>query len=153
MGYIDKNLVSGERIIYRAEISWAALLIPSTLSLLFLVILGLMIKNGAFYFFLFLIVFTILFLVIFRLVLTILTTDFVLTDRRIIAKKGVIRQHSLEILLGKIESISVSQSLDGRIFNFGTVSIIGSGGTEEYFPSISNPSELRRQVNIQVSKQ
>ncbi len=84
--------------------------------------------------------------------LVILTTEFALTNRRIIAKKGIIRQHSMEILLDKVESITISQPLDGRIFGFGTVTVIGSGGTQELFKSISNPMELRKQVNSQISK-
>lgn len=82
--------------------------------------------------------------------LVILSTEFALTNCRIIAKKGFIFQHSIEILLNKVESISVSQPLIGRILGFGTVTIIGSGGTQEVFKSIDNPMELRKQVNDQI---
>jgi uncharacterized membrane protein YdbT with pleckstrin-like domain len=39
----------------------------------------------------------------------ILTTEFAVTNQRIIAKRGFIRRHTLEILLSKIESVAVNQ--------------------------------------------
>ncbi len=32
----------------------------------------------------------------------------------------------------------------GRIFDFGTVSIVGTGGTKETFPRIASPLEFRK---------
>ena len=37
-----------------------------------------------------------------------LTTEFAVTNRRVIAKTGFIRRHTLEMLLPKIESVSVN---------------------------------------------
>ena len=146
MGYIEKRLVNDETILYRAKISWKFFIWPIVLLIL---IIWLSSKLHAIAVF-FAVVFSIY--VIVRAVLVILTTEFALTDRRIIAKKGIIRQRSMEILLNKVESITISQPLDGRIFGFGTVTVIGSGGTQEFFRSISNPMELRKQVNSQISK-
>ena len=146
MGYIEKRLVNDETILYRAKISWKFFIWPIVLLIL---IIWLSSKLHAIAVF-FAVVFSIY--VIVRAVLVILTTEFALTDRRIIAKKGIIRQHSMEILLNKVESITISQPLDGRIFGFGTVTVIGSGGTHEFFRLISNPMELRKQVNSQISK-
>ena len=146
MGYIEKILVDGENVLYRAKISWAIFISPIFL-LIFLIWLSSTLHAIAVFF---AVVFGIY--VILRILLAILTTEFALTDRRIIAKKGIIRQHSMEILLNKVESITISQPLDGRIFGFGTVTVIGSGGTHEFFRSISNPMELRKQVNSQISK-
>jgi uncharacterized membrane protein YdbT with pleckstrin-like domain len=135
-----------EKLIHNPKISWKLLILPI---FLFILLIWISIKlNDIFVIF---VVFYSTYLII-RVVLVILTTEFALTNRRIIARKGIIRQRSMEILLNQVESIMISQPLDGRIFGFGTVTIIGSGGTREFFRSIDNPMELRKQVNSQISK-
>jgi len=89
----------------------------------------------------------------------ILTTEFAVTNRRVIAKTGFIRRHTLEMLLPKIESVSVRQSVLGRILNFGTVTVTGTGGTRESFRAIYQPIAVRKKINqiiehsMQVSTQ
>ncbi|MEN6621262.1 MAG: PH domain-containing protein, partial [Smithella sp.] len=51
----------------------------------------------------------------------------------------------------KVESISVKRTLMGMMFGFGTVTITGSGGTRESFPSIDKPNEFRKRVNDQLA--
>ncbi len=76
-----------------------------------------------------------------------LTTEFAVTNRRVIAKTGFIRRHTLEMLLPKIESVAVNQSILGRILNIGTVTVTGTGGTKESFRGISDPVGVRRKIN------
>jgi len=75
------------------------------------------------------------------------TTEFAVTNRRIMAKRGFIRRHTLEILLSQVESVSVNQDVLGRVLNFGTVTVTGTGGTSESFRAIVNPVGVRRKVN------
>ncbi len=77
----------------------------------------------------------------------ILTTEFGVTNRRVIAKSGFIRLHTAEILLSKIESIFVQQSIWGRLLNMGTVTIRGTGGTKESFKGIADPTVVRMRIN------
>jgi len=77
----------------------------------------------------------------------ILTTEFSVTNRRVIAKTGFIRRHTLEMLLLKIESVAVRQSILGRLLNFGTVTVTGTGGTKEGFRSIVEPLAVRSKIN------
>jgi len=46
--------------------------------------------------------------------------------------------------LSKIESVNVDQSILGRILGYGTIRIVGSGGTKEEFPNIRKPLEFRK---------
>ena len=78
---------------------------------------------------------------------TILTTEFAVTNRRVVAKTGFIRRHTLEMLLPKVESVAVRQTILGRILNFGTVTVIGTGGTRESFRAIYEPIAVRRKIN------
>ena len=74
------------------------------------------------------------------------SSEFAVTDARVLIKTGIVRRTSLEIIITKIESIEVSQGIMGRIFGYGSITVIGTGGTNEPFHRISNPLEFRRQV-------
>lgn len=71
-------------------------------------------------------------------------SEFVITNRRIIIKTGFIARSTFEMNLSKIESVNVDQSVSGRIFNYGSITIIGTGGTRETFNNIAHPLEFRK---------
>lgn len=81
------------------------------------------------------------------------TTEFGVTNMRVIAKKGGIGRNSVELRLSQIESVKVEQGIMGRLLDFGTIIVTGSGGTSGKFPLISKPMELRKQVNTQIAQQ
>lgn len=82
-----------------------------------------------------------------RALIVILTTEFSVTNKRVMAKTGFIRRHTLELLLPKVESIAVHQGILGRLLNFGTVTVTGTGGTSESFRAIVDPITVRRKIN------
>ena len=71
-------------------------------------------------------------------------SEFGITNKRLIIKTGILSGRTLELNLSKIESVNVNQSLLGRILGYGSIGVIGTGGTKEYFVSIKNPLEFRR---------
>ena len=79
-----------------------------------------------------------------------LSSEFAITDKRVVARLGLLRRRSLETLLSKIEAIEVEQGLTGRLLGYGTLVIIGTGGTRESIPQIPAPLEFRRQVQSQI---
>ena len=64
-------------------------------------------------------------------IVIIYTTEFAVTNRRVIAKRGFIRRHTLEMLLPKVESVAVRQDILGRLLNYGTVTLTGTGETRK----------------------
>ena len=74
------------------------------------------------------------------------TTEIVVTDRRIILKRGLIRRHTVEMNMQKVESVDVDQTLVGRLFNYGNVSIRGTGSSFETLKMIDSPLKLRTTV-------
>jgi uncharacterized membrane protein YdbT with pleckstrin-like domain len=70
--------------------------------------------------------------------------EFAVTNKRVIVKTGLISRRTLEMNLNKIESVNVDQSIFGRLFGYGTITIIGTGGTKESFPNISEPLKFRK---------
>jgi uncharacterized membrane protein YdbT with pleckstrin-like domain len=75
-----------------------------------------------------------------------MTTDLAVTDRRVIYKSGVLARHTLEINRSKVESVDVDQSVLGRILNFGTIVVRGTGGSLEPIRMISDPLTFRSHI-------
>jgi uncharacterized membrane protein YdbT with pleckstrin-like domain len=71
-------------------------------------------------------------------------SEFGITNKRLIIKTGILSRRTLELNLSKIESVNVNQSILGRILGYGSIGVIGTGGTKGYFVSIKNPLEFRR---------
>ena len=63
-----------------------------------------------------------------------------------IAKFGFIRRSTIELLHGKVESFHVDQGILGRVLNFGTVVVNGTGGAKTPIPRIAAPLDFRRQA-------
>lgn len=83
----------------------------------------------------------------------ILTSEFAITSKRVIIKVGLISRSTVEMNLNKIESVNVDQSILGRIFGYGTIIIVGSGGTREPFRAIMQPMEFRKAFQAQLEAQ
>jgi uncharacterized membrane protein YdbT with pleckstrin-like domain len=78
--------------------------------------------------------------------------EYAVTNKRVIVKIGTLQRRTVEIMLSKVEGVSVDQTLLGRLANSGTVIITGTGGTREAFEQVADPLEFRRQVQGQVSR-
>ena len=76
------------------------------------------------------------------------TSELVITDRRVIIKVGFIRRHTFEMFISKIESVAVFQGMLGRMFNYGTVEIRGTGGSAESFATIAAPLLFRDAIQL-----
>ena len=69
---------------------------------------------------------------------------YVVTSKRIFVKSGFLQRTSIEFPLSKVESIQLSQSLLGRMFNFGSIKINGVGGDSGNVYLLSNPLEFKK---------
>jgi uncharacterized membrane protein YdbT with pleckstrin-like domain len=72
------------------------------------------------------------------------TSEFAITDKRVIIKHGLLRRQTLELQLSKLEAIAVNQGFFGRILGYGNIVVTGTGGTKQPFKTISGPLEFRR---------
>lgn len=79
------------------------------------------------------------------------TSEFAVTNKRVVIKVGWLRRRTVETMLSKVEGINVDQSIIGRLLSYGSIIITGTGGTQEPFRNIGKPFEFRRQVQAQVS--
>ncbi len=73
-------------------------------------------------------------------------TEMAVTSRRIIYKRGLIRRVTAEMNLDKVESVNVSQSILGRILDYGTIDVRGTGGGIEGVRGIAQPLAFRSAI-------
>ncbi len=123
--YVNTVLVEGERLIYEGKQSWLAEAVPILLGLLTLPIFGL----------------GLIFLL--PVLVRHFTTELAITDKRVIAKFGLISRKTIEINIKKIESVQVVQSILGRLFGYGSIIVSGAGNPQAPIPNISNPMSFR----------
>jgi uncharacterized membrane protein YdbT with pleckstrin-like domain len=79
-------------------------------------------------------------------------TEMAVTNRRVVIKTGLLSRKTIEMLLSKVESIEVSETVFGRILGYGTIVVIGTGGTPEPFHKVAHTLEFRSQVQQQIEK-
>ncbi|MCX7120342.1 MAG: PH domain-containing protein [Gammaproteobacteria bacterium] len=78
------------------------------------------------------------------------TSEYGVTNKRVVIKVGWIQRQSLELLLDKVEGVLVDQSVMGRILNYGAITIIGTGGTNDRFPYIPDPLLFRKNTQQEI---
>lgn len=127
--YIQNALIKDEKILYTGRVSLWALWAYFLIGIITLPLFGL----GAIF--------------ILMAFITYWSTEFAITDKRIIAKYGFIRRSTVETRLGKIESLQVHQGIIGRIFNFGNLVISGAGEPQAPFLNVKDPMAFRRVFN------
>jgi uncharacterized membrane protein YdbT with pleckstrin-like domain len=76
------------------------------------------------------------------------TTEIVVTDKRVIHKVGWISRHTEEINVSKVETVDVTQGILERLLGSGTVLIRGIGGSWEPLRRVASPLELRNAIIV-----
>src|ERR1700747_878224 len=151
MSYVESNLVPGETLVYETRLHWIVMLghialgcfllgLPGALLLYYalsqtgiesktlhvtegggvallvcgvvVILMGMMRRNA---------------------------TEMAVTNRRVVIKTGLVSRKSIEMLLSKVESIEVSETAFGRMLGYGTIVVIGTGGTLEPFHRVARP--------------
>lgn len=164
MSYISKTLVPGEKVVYTTKLHWIvmlghlficlillagagyigyylsgnhAALQPNTLKSLEVGLAALLVLAA---------------LVFFMGTLRRNATEMAVTTRRVVVKTGLTSRRTIEMLLNKIETIEVDEPTLGRLFGYGSITIIGTGGTSEPFHKISHPLEFRSCVQQEIER-
>jgi uncharacterized membrane protein YdbT with pleckstrin-like domain len=78
------------------------------------------------------------------------SSEFVVTNKRVLVKTGWLRRRSTEILLRQIEGIAVEQGIVGRVLNYGTIVVEGTGSDRTPYRGISDPLGFRLAVQEQI---
>ena len=150
MSYLDDHLLDGERIVYRARLHWTIFL-----KAIIVVLLGIALGIVLYiyepnYWYIGAALAGLGLLLAIPPFIRYTSTEYAVTNKRLLSKVGFVERESDETLLSKVEAVAVDQGIVGRMLNFGTLTITGTGGTEEAFPRIAAPLEFRRQIQGQV---
>jgi uncharacterized membrane protein YdbT with pleckstrin-like domain len=139
VGYIESNLLADEKIIYKARLHGIIFVKPVALIVLGVIFLFIQPIIGS-------LVVVIGVVAVIPPLIDYLSSEFGVTNKRVIIKIGFLRRRTVELLLRQVEAISVDQSVFGRMLDFGSVTLTGTGGVREVFHNISAPLELRRRI-------
>ena len=152
MSYILSNLKDNEKLAFKSSQSIKSLFFWSfifgfiglTLVLLkgFVIIMGVSPTGYNLY----LIYWSVLLFFVIKNLITYFTTEYGITNTRVLSKRGLIRRDIEEINLSSIESINVNQSIIGRILNYGTIIVSGRGTSKVIFKDIDNVVEVRKLI-------
>jgi len=155
--------MDGETVVYATRLHWIVLTGPVLLGLLLglpgivlLVLSGIhagdartatesMLAGGA-------ILVVVALSVVVRGILNRSATEMAVTNKRVVAKVGVAARRTVELILSRVESIGVEETVMGRMLGYGTVIVRGMGGTPESFEKIAQPLEFRTQVQQQIDR-
>ena len=80
-----------------------------------------------------------------------LCAEFGITNQRVIVKEGFLKRKTIEVFLKSVESVQVDQSIWGRMLNFGTVIVSGTGGVSDPLNMIRNPLDFKKQVQQRLA--
>ena len=153
MGYVDQRLTTGESVLYRARLHWVIFAAPVAIGAAGVALQfpdqGTGRLGGGLGELGLLLLFVAALLATARWLVR-KSSEFVVTNRRVLIKVGIVGRHSLEILLTKIEGIGVDQDAIGRLLDYGTVTVTGTGGTSEAFARIAEPLRFRTAVQSRV---
>ena len=74
------------------------------------------------------------------------TTEFAVTNMRVIVKTGWMSHNVVELRHDKIEGLNLQQTFNGRVWDYGTLVLSGTGGDKSYIALISHPSAFCNQA-------
>lgn len=129
--YVERNLNKGEKVVKQAKLSPISLIVSWVGGILFFWLIFIptikAIRNTVAFF----------------------LTELSVTNKRVIGKVGIINTKSMDASLNKVQNVSVSSGLFGKIFNYGTVRISTAAG-EFIFNNVSNPDEFKGTIMSQI---
>lgn len=148
VGYVERHLLPDERVLYKTRLHWVLYLRAMLLTLVGVVLAIVLTQVAdppwAWYVGVGVAVVGILWWLVRWIELR--TSEFAVTSMRLIFKVGLVARYTTELLLAKVESISVTQGLLGRMLNYGDLVVTGTGGAREVFARVHDPVGFRNEV-------
>jgi hypothetical protein len=77
------------------------------------------------------------------------TTELLVLPRKVVFRSGFFSRQTIEMVNSKIETVQVDQSFLGRIFDYGTIIITGTGGSLEPIAMIAHPRRLQQAIRAE----
>lgn len=142
MGFISNNLMNEEKVVYNGTLHWI-IFIPGAVVIVIgilcfsvpvlaglLIIIGLIMCVGAY--------------------IKKITTEIAVTNKRLLGKTGLIRRDTIDLNLKKVESLYADQGIFARMLDYGTVRIVGTGGSSFKVRGVDKPIAFKKAANEQI---
>jgi hypothetical protein len=152
MSYIASTLLHGEAVAYRTRLHWKLYAVPALVTVFLLAPLTYWALRSDIKWLALVPVLAMVALLL-PAWLRRVSSEFAVTNKRVLMKVGVLHTRSFELLLSKVEGIAVNQRLLGKVFNYGDIVVTGSGGTQESFADIQNPLQFRHALQSVADSQ
>lgn len=143
-GYINSNLTSNEKIIKRAKVSWWSQWVMILLGISSMTIGVFLYKE---YGILTLAAHGLGLIFIMNAMIRMMTIELAITNKRVIAKTGFISRDTTELRIDRVSGLVVTQTVMGRILNYGTVIVSGTGNIKTPITFIKAPIAFRKALN------
>jgi uncharacterized membrane protein YdbT with pleckstrin-like domain len=79
------------------------------------------------------------------------STELAVTNRRVLAKSGIVRRHCIDVQNSKVEGLTYNQGLIGRLFGYGSIFVRGTGIGMVPIPYVAAPEAFKRDVSIAIN--
>ncbi len=148
MGYVERHLLAGERVVYKTRLHWVLFVKPALVVLAGMILMVLLrqVQDPPWLWMFGAAVVLIGLVWAFVHYVEVMTSEFAVTTSRLILKVGLISRYTTELLLAKVESIGVQQGLIARLLNYGDLTVTGTGGAREIFRRVRDPIGFRNHV-------
>jgi membrane protein YdbS with pleckstrin-like domain len=80
------------------------------------------------------------------------THEFGVTDRRVVARMGWVATRTVDLNVTQVESLVIEQGALGRLFRYGDLKVVGTGGTAEVFRGVRDPIRFRQAVHAAADR-
>jgi uncharacterized membrane protein YdbT with pleckstrin-like domain len=153
MSYVNDNLIVSEDVLFQTRQHWIRLVGPAILAACMLSLsLICAFQEAPAFGTVALLTFLLAVIVVGVSFLRWKATEYAVTNKRLIVKSGILTHNSEEIMVDKIESIGVDQGVWGRILDYGTLVLRGTGSTFEPFLYVPSPMEFRKCILSQAAR-
>ena len=145
MSYTNKTLISGEEVLFTTSFSIKVLVINYTFWVTLIAVLPAVVlpDAGIEHFLIGLSVISVFFI---KSVISYLTTEYSITNKKVLTKTGLISRDTDELPSAKIEGIDVKQSIIERILNIGNIVVTGTGTQTVVFAGVDNPLQFKKTI-------
>ena len=75
------------------------------------------------------------------------TTEYLITNTRVLEKYGLIATHTDEMPLNKVENVVVQYSFWGKIFNYGTIVFQGTNHNNVIFSYVKDAEAIKKAIH------
>jgi len=150
--YVEDNLNVNESVLHRATLHWIIYLPGILLLLLGLLFLWPIFRTHNLPRPVLGIIWSLALIQLFSAFIRGWATEMAVTNRRVILKTGLISRRTIELNLDKVENVSIDQTVLGRILGFGSMTVVGTGGSRETFSVVAKPLLFRKAVQAQSGK-